>query len=64
MAGMRVELCKSHGDTLMKGDGDIKGGFLECGSWIIDIIRYSKLGLGWIKGPLRGRKWEEESHRS
>lgn len=47
----------------MKGVGDIKGGFLECGSWIIDIIRYSKLGLGWIKGHLRGRKWEEESHR-
>lgn len=48
----------------MKGVRDIQGGFVECGSRIIDTIRYSKLGLGWIKGHLWGRKREEERHRS
>ena len=60
----RAERRKSHRDTLMKGVREIKGGFLECGSWIIDIIRYSGLGMGWMKGHFRGRKREEKSHRS
>lgn len=48
----------------MKRVRDIQGGFVECGSQITDTIRYSKLGLGWIKGHLRRRKREEESRRS